>query len=64
MITTHVRTQLPPILSAAGAGKAFHVDNGPRLDHVALHAELLVAYAALNDNHNKLAGKRLSGATK
>ena len=59
MITTHVRVQLPPILSAAGAGKAFHV--GP--DHEALHAELTVAYAALQNQHNDLKGRRNSGKT-
>jgi hypothetical protein len=60
-ITQHVKTQLPPILSAAGAtktGRAFmavatkttNVDEGPQLNH----ADLVVAFAALTDKHKKL----------
>ena len=64
-ITAHVGTQLPPILSAAGAGvtgKAFHA--GP-VNHEQLHAELLVAYAALQaKTQNPATTKRPSGAAK
>jgi hypothetical protein len=65
LITAHVRTQLPPILSAAGAiaGKAFTVMEG---NQAMTHAELAVAYAALSaQEQQRTAGtKRLSGAAK
>ncbi len=62
-ITAHVGTQVPPILSAAGAGvagKAFHAGLP---SHEQLHAELLVAYAALQAKQPATT-KRPSGAAK
>ena len=72
-ITHHVKTQLPPILSAAGAtatgralmavaSKTTHVEEGTHMNH----ADLVVAFAALTDKHKKLVDgkKRESGAAK